>query len=75
MISCITQTTYSQIMNWRLTQSICQIQWNHCRECRKQSGKVNVTAEDFVYHAEHTVEVLEDVQGKNGVLTYKTKRR
>ena len=40
-----------------------------------ESGKVNVTVEGLPgdYQAEYTVEGLEDVQVKDGVLTYKTK--
>lgn len=40
-----------------------------------ESGKVNVTVEGLPgdYQAEYTVEDLEDVQVKDGVLTYKTK--
>ena len=40
-----------------------------------KSGKVNVTVEGLPgdYQAEYTVEGLEDVQVKDGVLTYKTK--
>ena len=40
-----------------------------------KSGKVNVTVEGLPgdYQAEYTVEGLEDVQVKGGVLTYKTK--
>lgn len=40
-----------------------------------ESGKVNVTVEGLPsdYQAEYTVEGLEDVQAKDGVLTYKTK--
>lgn len=40
-----------------------------------ESGKVNLTVEGLPgdYQAEYTVEGLEDVQVKDGVLTYKTK--
>ena len=40
-----------------------------------ESGKVNITVEGLPgdYQAEYTVEGLEDVQVKDGVLTYKTK--